>query len=220
MSAEPAVFSKGVLIAKHTVSEVQSRLQAPLANARGSVLSHDRKGVVPAGNAAVFAKQRTKSLSRRFLPKRQGGFSLVELLIVVAIILILAAIAVPKLNQNRQLAQETAALREIQAINTAQTQYYSQFGRYAANLGELGPGTGTSGVGGPQAADLIPGELAKGAKSGYKFNMTGGPQGYQVTAVPEQFGSTGRRTFYTDQTMVVRQNWSAEPANATSPELK
>ena len=151
--------------------------------------------------------------------RREIGFSLVELLIVVAIILILAAIAVPKLNQNRQLAQETAALRELQAINTAQTQYYSQFGRYATNLSELGPGA-SGGAQGPQAADLIPGELAKGNKSGYKFAMAGGPAGYQITAVPEQFGSTGRRTFYSDQTMVVRQNWSAEPANATSPELK
>jgi prepilin-type N-terminal cleavage/methylation domain-containing protein len=173
-----------------------------------------RASLTQVAQALPPARRRPSSLDS------ERGFSLVELLIVVAIILILAAIAVPKLNQNRQLAQETAALREVQAINTAQTQYYSQFGRYATNLAELGPGTGSSGAGGPQAADLIPGELAKGAKSGYKFNLTGGPQGYQVTAVPEQFGSTGRRTFYTDQTMVVRQNWSAEPANATSPELK
>src|SRR5689334_23170076 len=71
--------------------------------------------------------------------RNRRGFSLIELLIVVAIILILAAIAAPKLNQNRMHAQETAAIRQIGTIHTAETQYYSQFGRYAVNLLELGP---------------------------------------------------------------------------------
>jgi type IV pilus assembly protein PilA len=146
------------------------------------------------------------------------GFSLIELLIVVAIILILAAIAAPKLNQNRMHAQETAAISEIRTINTAQTQYYSQFGRYATNLTELGPPAG--GQEGPSAANLIPGELAKGQKSGYKYTLTGGPGGYTISAVPETFGNTGRRTFFSDQSLVIRQNWTAEPATATSPELK
>lgn len=145
------------------------------------------------------------------------GFSLIELLIVVAIILILAAIAAPKLNQNRMHAQETATIREIQTINTAQTQYYSQFGRYATTLTELGAPAG--GQESAAAANLIPGELAKGMHSGYKFTLTGGPAGYQVVAVPEVFGNTGRRTFFTDQSNVIRQNWGAEPATASSPEL-
>lgn len=146
------------------------------------------------------------------------GFSLIELLIVVAIILILAAIAAPKLNQNRMHAQETAAVREIQTIHVAQTQYYSQFGRYATTLAELGPPAG--GQEGPSAANLIPGELAKGQKSGYKFTVTGGPTGYVLQAVPEVFGNTGRRTFFSDQSLVIRQNWTAEPATAASPEFK
>lgn len=146
------------------------------------------------------------------------GFSLIELLIVVAIILILAAIAAPKLNQNRMQAQETAAIREIQTIQTALTQYYSQFGRFAVSLSEIGPPAG--GQAGPTGADLIPGELAKGEHSGYRFAVATTPLGYSITAVPQAFGSTGRRTFYSDQTMVTRQNWSAEPAGPTSPELK
>lgn len=148
----------------------------------------------------------------------RSGFSLIELLIVVAIILILAAIAAPKLNQNRMQAQETAAIREIQTIHTAQTQYYSQFGRYATTLAELGPPAG--GAEGMSGANLIPGELAKGAHSGFKFTLTGGPAGYQIVAVPETFGNTGRRTFFSDQSLVIRQNWSAEPAGPASPELK
>ena len=157
------------------------------------------------------------SIQRR---RRQSrGFSLIELLIVVAIILILAAIAVPKLNQNRMLAQETAAIRQVQTINTAQTQYYSQFGRYATNLAELGPAQ-SGGASGPAASDLIPEDLAKGKKSGYIFTVQPTQNGYQINSNPEAFGSSGRRTFYSDQTMVIRNNWGNEPANPTSPEIK
>ena len=156
-----------------------------------------------------------RELSRR---RDRRGFSLIELLIVVAIILILAAIAAPKLNQNRMHTQETAAIRQIGTIHTAQTQYYSQFGRYATTLLELGPPA--SGQAGPAASDLIPEDLAKGKKTGYNFNMQGGPNGYQVTAIPEVFGNTGRRTFFSDQTLVIRENWGEEPATIASKEIK
>ena|SRR5687768_10175732 len=156
-----------------------------------------------------------RQVSRR---SARRGFSLIELLIVVAIILILAAIAAPKLNQNRMHTQETAAIRQIQTIHTAQTQYYSQFGRYATTLTELGPPA--SGQAGPAAADLIPDDLAKGKKTGYNFTVQGGPNGYAITAVPEVFGNTGRRTFFSDQTLVIRENWGAEPATVTSKEIK
>jgi type IV pilus assembly protein PilA len=154
----------------------------------------------------------------RLRRRRQRGFSLIELLIVVAIILILAAIAVPKLNQNKMLAHETAAIQQIGTIQSGQTQYYSQFGKYAQNLTELGPPP--SGAAGPSAADLIPGDLSLGKKTGYVFTLQQAPTGYTITAVPEAFGNTGRRTFYADQTLVIRQNWTAEPPTATSPELK
>jgi type IV pilus assembly protein PilA len=154
------------------------------------------------------------SQSRR---RRSSGFSLIEIMIVVAIILVIASIAIPKINAQRMQAHEMAAIRTIQAIHTAQTQYFSQFGHYAATLQELGPPT--SGNAGPSAADLIPGDLAAGNKSGYLFTVQGGPQGYAITAVPVAFNNTGRRTFYSDQTLVVRQNWSQEPANAQSKEL-
>jgi type IV pilus assembly protein PilA len=155
------------------------------------------------------------SLQRR---RSRRGFSLIELLIVVAIILILAAIAAPKLNQNRMHTQETAAIRQIQTVHTAQTQYYSQFGRYAATMAELGPPA--SGNAGPSAADLIPKDLAEGKKTGFTFAMQGGPQGYAVTAVPDVFNNTGRRSFYSDQTLVIKENWGAEPATVNSKEIK
>ena len=150
--------------------------------------------------------------------RRVSGFSLIELLIVIAIILIILAIAVPKLGSARMNASEMSVIREMQTINTMQTQYMSQFGRFATTLAELGPPT--SGAAGPQAADLIPSSLSSGDKDGYTFVLTGTPSGYTLTAVPKVFNTSGRRTFYSDQNMIVHQNWSAEPATANSPELK
>jgi type IV pilus assembly protein PilA len=159
----------------------------------------------------------TRPVSRRQL-LRSRGFSLIELLIVIAIILIIAMIAVPKYNQQRMLANEMAVLRELETFYNAQTQYYSQFGKYASTLTELGPPT--SGAAGPSGADLIPKTLAEGAHNGYKYAMTGAQATFAVSAQPESFGNTGRRTFYMDQTKVVRQNWTAEPATAQSPEAR
>lgn len=152
------------------------------------------------------------------LKNRRRGFSLIELLIVISIILIIAAIAVPKMNRTLMLAREQAAIRQINSVHQAETQYYSQYGRYAQNLTELGPPA--SGAPGPAAADIIPKTLSEGKNSGYIFNVAGSPTGYSVTAVPEAFGNSGSRCFYSDQSLVIRQSFTAEPANANSPELK
>jgi type IV pilus assembly protein PilA len=145
------------------------------------------------------------------------GFSLIELLIVIAIILIIAAIAVPKMNKQIMSAHEMAAISMIRSVHQGETQYYSQFGRYAQNLAELGPPA--SGAAGPAAADIIPKNLADGKASGFIFTVIGTPTGYSVTAVPEACGSSGSRTFFSDQTLVVHNNFSCEPATAASPEL-
>jgi type IV pilus assembly protein PilA len=149
----------------------------------------------------------------------QRGFSLIELLIVIAIILIILSIALPQMSKSRMNAQEMAAIREVQTINQAQIQYQSQFGQFATSLAQLGPPASAGAAEGPEAAGLIPAGLASGSASGYNFTVTPTPQGYAVTAVPKQFGSTGRRTFYSDQTGITRQNWTQDPATASSPEL-
>ena len=149
--------------------------------------------------------------------RRRRGFSLIELLIVIAIILIIITIAMPKLSNAKRFAQETAAIRAIQTIHTAEVQYSSQYGRFATSLTELGPPA--TGAASPASADLIGNDLSNGTKQGYKFTLTGSPSGYTVLAVPEVFGTTGSKTFYSDQTMVIRENDGAEPATVNSKEI-
>ena len=150
--------------------------------------------------------------------RKRRGFSLIELLIVIAIILIIITIAVPNLTRARMHAQETAAIAAIKTIHTAQVQYYSTYGRYANSLTELGPPA--SGAASAASADIIGNDLANGKKQGYLFTLTGNQGGYIITATPEAFGNTGSKTFYSDQSMVVRVNEGPEPATATSKEMR
>ena len=148
--------------------------------------------------------------------RNQRGFSLIELLIVIAIILIIITIAVPKLNNAKRFAQETAAIRAIQTIHTAQVQYNSQYGRYATTLTELGPPS--NGAPSAAAADVISTDLSQGEKEGYKFSIAGNGSTYTVNANPSAYGTTGTHTYFSDQTMVIRVNDGAEPATANSKE--
>jgi type IV pilus assembly protein PilA len=150
--------------------------------------------------------------------RRMAGFSLIELLIVIAIILIILAMALPKLNKARMQAMETGAIKALSTLHAAQAQYYSEFGKYADSLTALGPPT--SGNPNASAADLISGDLASGEKGGYKYTLQITPQGYTINANPVAFNNTGGRTFYSDQSLVVRQNIGVEPATAASPEIK
>jgi type IV pilus assembly protein PilA len=152
------------------------------------------------------------------LDQKRSGFSLIELLIVIAIILIIVTIAVPNLNNARIHASETAAIGAIRAIHEAQVQYFSTYKRFAATLAELGPPT--SGASSSAAADLIQEDLASGTKGGYKFVVMATPSGYTISANPVAFGSSGRRTFYSDTNMTLRQNSGPDPAGPSSPILQ
>src|SRR5580692_1617221 len=150
--------------------------------------------------------------------KRRRGFSLIELLIVIAIILIIITIALPRLTRARMSAQEMAAMAALRTIHTAQTEYYSQYGRYATSLAELGPPA--SGSANPSAADMIGNDLSNGKKQGYVFTVSGVQGGYTIQAVPEVFNTSGSRTFFSDQTMVVHEHYGPEPATPQDPESK
>jgi len=161
---------------------------------------------------------RTPPWAERTGPRRQRGFSLIELLIVISIILIIITIAVPRFARAQMYTRETAALQAVKTLHTAQVQFQSQYGRYAASLTELGPPA--SGAPTPSSADLIGNDLANGEKQGYRFIVAATPGGYTVNANPVSYGSSGSRSFYSDQTMQIHENYGPEPATAQSKELR
>jgi type IV pilus assembly protein PilA len=156
--------------------------------------------------------------SRRSQRGARRGFSLIELLIVMAIILIIITMAVPQYNKVMMHTRETAALKAIQTISAMQTMYQSQFGRYAKSLQELGP-PANGAASGPAAAGLIGNDLAGGENNGYKFKVAEKPGGYTVSATPVTYGTSGTRSLYSDETMVVRENYGPGEATASSPEM-
>jgi type IV pilus assembly protein PilA len=152
--------------------------------------------------------------------KRQQGFSLIELLIVVAIILIIAAIAIPNLMHSRMAANESAAVGALRTLNTGEITYYASCPDvgFSSSIQELN--TGTTCQGGQGIIDEV---LASGAKSGYVFTYAAAPDAtgltntYTLTAVPGSIGVTGQRGFYTDQTGVLRYDLDGSaPTNASS----
>jgi len=149
---------------------------------------------------------------------KRRGFSLIELLIVIAIILILATIVIVNVNRQLMSAHETATLGNMKAVHEAELRYNSEFGRFAQSLTELGPPA--SGAYGPAAAGLLPKPLAEGKASGYIFTLAGTPTGYSVTAVPEAFGRSGSKSFFSDESLVTRVSSTAEPATLASAEIR
>jgi prepilin-type N-terminal cleavage/methylation domain-containing protein len=156
--------------------------------------------------------------------KKQKGFSLIELLIVVAIILIIAAIAIPNFLKSKMAANESSALESMRTINTGQVAYAAACPSigYSATLVELN--TGAICAGGTGVIDNV---LAAGTKSGYKFTYTQGAadatgvvSAYTNVAVPLSVGVTGQRGFYSDQTCVIRYSVDGSAPTATSSALQ
>ncbi len=155
---------------------------------------------------------------RLFSPKprgedvqKQGGFSLIELLIVVAIILIIAAISIPNLLRARIAANEASAVSSIRTINTAQITYQSTFQTYGGTLAMLGP-TSATGCATPTAATacLIDYTLSTAtgpaSKSGYIFNLAAflSNSSYAAAGGAVKWNQTGVRSFCSVEDGVIR----------------
>ncbi len=153
--------------------------------------------------------------------QRQQGFSLIELLIVVAIILIIAAIAIPNLLSSRMAANESAAVGALQAIKTAEYAYFSTYPSigYAPSINELG-GTGSPCAPSSAASCLVDTSVVAAvpggpAKSGYVFRATGVAAGGSINngfvagASPAVVHQTGTRDFCSTDDGVLRSNMAA-----------
>lgn len=156
---------------------------------------------------------------------KEQGFSLIELLIVVAIILIITAIAIPNIIRARISANEASAVTSVHAVSTAEIGYSSTYPLigFSVALSDLGTGGVTPCPGTPTASCFLDPSLASGVKSGYQFtyvqDTTYSPSlGYTLNGDPAFYGLTGQMSYFIDQTNVIRYN-STGPANAGSPPL-
>ncbi len=150
--------------------------------------------------------------ARMKLPKNgnESGFTLVELLIVMSVILILMTLAIPAMQSVIRRGNETSAIASLRMLNEMENQYnstYPQHG-FACSLTALGGKVG-SGPPSAESAQLIPDDLSSGHKAGYTFtighcqkqtiNNIDQYNSYEITAVPNSVGHSGNRGFCTDE---------------------
>ena len=146
---------------------------------------------------------------------RELGFTLVELLIVMSVILILMVMAIPAMQKTIKRANETSAISSLRDLNQMEGQYSSDYPQhgFACSLSALG-GKAGSAAPSPEAAQLINEDLASGSKAGYTFTITNCTKttinnidqynSYQINATPNTVGKSGNRGFCTDENAQIR----------------
>jgi type IV pilus assembly protein PilA len=160
---------------------------------------------------------------RRKRPYTEAGFTLMELLIVISIMLILMLIAIPNMLNLKSQANETSAIQSLHAIYEAQIQYQTNYpaNGFACALPTLG-GDSSAGAPSPQSAQLLQHDLASGQKAGYTFNIVNCTKttvnnqdmytSYEAVAVPQAVGKTGHRGFCIDMTGEIK----SDPSGGTN----
>jgi prepilin-type N-terminal cleavage/methylation domain-containing protein len=149
---------------------------------------------------------------------KQKGFSLIELLIVVAVLLIIAAFAIPNYMRSKMAANQASAVDSLRSMNTACVTYSTVYSQFPAALTNLGPVQQGQNAPSATSADLIDATLAAGQKSGYTFVYTPGTdnQSYTITATPITPATTGQNMYFTDQSGVIRVDTSGAGTTAAS----
>jgi type IV pilus assembly protein PilA len=152
-------------------------------------------------------------LDRRY----DAGFTLVELLIVMSVMLILMTLAVPQYLKVRKTAQEASAVESIHNIVAAELSYSAAYpaNGFTCTISQLG-GDARSGAPSNQSAQLIDQALTTGQKSGYTFAITNCNKvtinnqdmytSFEVTAVPQSVGKSGDNGFCSDESSTIRKD--------------
>lgn len=137
--------------------------------------------------------------------KRGEGFTLIELMIVVAIIAIIAAIAIPSLLAARKAGNESSAISSLRTLSTVNQQYRTRYQSFASSIDNL------------RNAGYIDSVLGSGTKSGYAFAYAGSTNTWTTSATPSTAGTTGDRGFFVNEAGVIRFAASGTATSASPP---
>ena len=141
--------------------------------------------------------------------KANKGFSLIELMIVVLVIGIIAALSMPNLAKSKMAAHESSAISGMRSLVTAQITYATRSGP-----GDFAPDLATL-----QSANLIDSVMGSGTAEAYSYSLSGSGVQYTIDARPLIYGSSGIRSFFTDESGAVRYTTADAAATASDPGL-